>query len=125
MRTARISVDGADYLLCFSARVVRDCTERYGDIGSVQTVLNDDDKVKALDEAVWMISRMMDAGARYAKLNGLDNPPPLSMDDLYDVCDISDFSGLRGKIQETITNGQTARVEAEPQKNAGTAQGGG
>ena len=35
MRTARITIDGAEHLLCFSARVVRACTERYGDMGNI------------------------------------------------------------------------------------------
>ena len=32
--------------------------------------------VKGFDEALWLLSEMMAAGDRYAKLNGLDNPPP-------------------------------------------------
>lgn len=131
MRTARITIDGAEYLLCFSARVVRACTERYGDITNIDKALTGGsdvqakDKalprgsaVQAMDEAVWMIAAMMDAGARYAKLNGLDNPPPLTEEELLDVCDLGDFTQLTSKITETITNGKTPTVEAEPAKNA-------
>ena len=35
MRTAKISIDGREYLLCFSARVMRACTERYGGVESI------------------------------------------------------------------------------------------
>ena len=65
-----------------------------------------------------MIAAMMDAGARYAKLNGLDNPPPLTEEELLDVCDLGDFTQLNSKITETIINGKTPTVEAEPAKNA-------
>lgn len=118
MRTARITIDGAEHLLCFSARVVRACTERYGDMGNMDTALTSGSAVQAMDEAVWLIAAMMDAGARYARLNGLDNPPPLTADQLLDVCDLGDFTLLTGKITETITNGKTPTVEAEPAKNA-------
>ena len=82
-----------------------------------------EDTVKALDESMWLLSQMLEAGARYARMNGMDNPEPLDADGLYDCCDMSDFAGLRGKIMETISNGQKATVEAEPPKNAGAAQG--
>lgn len=131
MRTARINIDGAEHLLCFSARVVRACTERYGDIANIDDALagrldvqakdealTGGSAVQAMDEAVWIITVMMDAGARYAKLNGLDNPPPLTEEDLLDVCDLGDFTQLISKIKETITNGKTPTVEAEPAKNA-------
>lgn len=118
MRTARITIDGAEHLLCFSARVVRACTERYGEMGGMDEALTSGSPVQAMDEAVWMIATMMDAGARYAKLNGLDNPPPLTAEELLDVCDLGDFAQLTSKITETITNGKTPTVEAEPAKNA-------
>lgn len=118
MRTARITIDGAEHLLCFSARVVRACTERYGEMGGMDEALTSGSPVQAMDEAVWMIATMMDAGDRYAKLNGLDNPPPLTAEELLDVCDLGDFTQLTSKITETITNGKTPTVEAEPAKNA-------
>ena len=118
MRTARITIDGAEHLLCFSARVVRACTERYGEMGGMDEALTSGSPVQAMDEAVWMIATMMDAGARYAKLNGLDNPPPLTAEELLDVCDLGDFTQLTSKITEPITNGKTPTVEAEPAKNA-------
>lgn len=123
MRTATIHLAGKDRLLCFSTRVVRNCTERYGGIEHIGAALSTEDTVKALDESMWLLSQMLEAGARYARMNGMDNPEPLDADGLYDCCDISDFAGLRGKIIETISNGQKATVEAEAPKNAGAAQG--
>ena len=112
-----MTVDGKDRLLCFSTRVIRDVVERFGDVSKINEALNDEDKVKALDNAVWLLCRMMDAGGRYAKLNGMDNPEPLSYEELYDSLDIGDFAGLKMKIQETIVNGGARTVDAAPGKN--------
>lgn len=139
MRTAKIDICGREYLLCFSARVVRAVTERYGGMEHIDEALSgrmqqatadteatetttapEMDAVKALDEAVWLLAAMMDGGERYAKLNGLPNPHALTADELLDVLDIGDFARLRQKIAETITNGKEANVEAEPPKNAET-----
>lgn len=127
MRTAKIDICGREYLLCFSARVVRAVTERYGGIEHIDEALSgkggtdgEANAVRALDEAVWILATMMDGGARYAKHNGLDNPPPMTAEDLLDVLDIGDFARLRVKIAETITNGKEVHVEAEPSKNAET-----
>lgn len=117
MRTAKIEIDGREHLLCFSARVVRACTEKYGGVEKIGDALSEGSPVETLDEAVWLLATMMDAGARYAKLNGIDNPPPLSAEDMLDVCDLSDFAAFKDKITETITNGKTTTVEAEAPKN--------
>lgn len=122
MRTARIEIEGREHLLCFSARVVRAVTERYGGVEAIDNVLSGSEPVRALDEAVWLLATMMDGGARYAKLNDIDNPPALTSDELLDVLDISDFGRLKDKIAETITNGKSVNVEAEPPKNAKTTQ---
>ncbi len=122
MRTARIEIAGREHLLCFSARVVRAVTERYGGVEEIDGALDVSEPVRALDEAVWLLAAMMDGGARYARLNELDNPPALTADELLDVLDISDFGRLKGKIAETITNGKSVNVEAEPPKNAKTTQ---
>lgn len=122
MRTARIEIEGREHLLCFSARVVRAVTERYGGVEFIDGALSGSEPVRALDEAVWLLATMMDGGARYAKLNDIDNPPALTADELLDVLDISDFGRLKDKIAETITNGKSVNVEAEPPKNAKTTQ---
>ena len=118
MRTARIEIEGREHLLCFSARVVRAVTERYGGVEEIDGALDVSEPVRALDEAVWLLAAMMDGGARYARLNELDNPPALTADELLDVLDISDFARLKDKIAETSTNGKRVNVAAEPPKNA-------
>lgn len=123
MRTATITINGKEHLLCFSARVIRACTERYGDVSGLGDALDDPDKGKALDEAVWILAQMMDAGARYARLNGLENPDPLSYDAIYDTSDINDFFAIRKKVMDTVTQGRATHVEVEPPKNAGATQG--
>ena len=120
MRTASIDICGREHLLCFSARVVRSVTERYGGMEHIDEALTAEDQVKALDEAVWLLSAMMDGGARYAKANGMETAPALTADELLDVLDIGDFAALREKIAETVTNGTTRHVEADPGKNAET-----
>lgn len=120
MRTASIEIGGKAHLLCFSARVVRAVTERYGGVERIDTALSADDPLKALDDAVWLLSTMMDGGARYAKLNGLETAPPLTADELLDVMDLSDFGQLRTKITEAVVSGRETHVEADPGKNAET-----
>lgn len=120
MRTASIEICGKEHLLCFSARVVRACTEKYGEVENIDSALSADDPVKALDEAVWLLATMMDGGARYAKLNGLETAPPLTADELLDVMDLNDFGQLRTKITEAVVSGRETHVEADPGKNAET-----
>jgi hypothetical protein len=120
MRTASIEIGGKAHLLCFSARVVRAVTERYGGVENIDTALSAGDPLKALDESVWLLATMMDGGARYAKQNEITTAPALTADELLDVLDIGDFAKMRAKIAETITKGKETHVEADPGKNAET-----
>ena len=122
MRTASITLNGQEHLLCFSARVVRNCTERYGGMEKLDKVLSEGG-VRSFDEALWILSEMMAAGDRYARQNGMENPSPMTVDDLLDQCDISDFAAMRQKIVETIVSGKTTHVEVEPPKNGEATQG--
>lgn len=118
MRTASININGREHILCFSARVVRDCSERYGEWNKIFAAMSEGSEVDKLDTAVWLMSRLMDAGARYAAQNGMDCPKPLSFDEIYDSFSLADFFALRSKITETIKAGQATAVETAPPKNA-------
>ena len=118
MKTTSIESNGKRYLLCFSLRVIRSCTERYKSIEEIGSAIDSEDKLQNVYESVWIIAEMMKAGARYAKLNGLDAPEALSEDVLLDVFDVRDAALLVEKIQETILAGKAAEVEAEYPKNA-------
>ena len=77
-----------------------------------------------MDESFWLLATMMDAGARYAKLNDIETPAPLSTDDLYDLCGMDDLLRMKAKIFETVENGNERKIETEmeEEKNAETTQ---
>ena len=123
MKTARISIDGTEHLLCFSARVMKACADRHGELGKIDEALSKGTQSETLNETLWLLSCMMDAGHRYAKRSGMENPEPLSLEELYDCCDASDLGGIRRKIAETITGGSQTNVEVAPSKHVETTQG--
>lgn len=124
MRTTSLSVDGKDHVLVFSTGVLRAFCDRYGDIELVDAALTDSDRTRAMDEAVWMLSTMMDYGARYAKLAGIETAEPLSPEALYVCSDVSEFVHFRDKIRETILVGSRTDVQAEFPPNAESTQRG-
>ena len=77
-----------------------------------------------MDESFWLLSAMMDAGAKYAKMEGISTPPPLSYDALYDLCGMDDLLDMQTKIFETIADGSERRIETEDEegKNAETTR---
>ncbi|MGN0134732.1 MAG: hypothetical protein ACI4AO_08390 [Anaerotignum sp.] len=124
MRTGKIEINGKEYLLCFSTRVVRACSERYGGVENIDKALMQGTEANMMDESFWLLATMMDAGARYAKLNGIETPPPLSYDDLYDLCDVDDLMGMKTKIFETVASGSEREIDTEPEneKNGDTTR---
>lgn len=123
MRTAKIKLGGQERTLCFSVRVLRACVERYGSLSGLYDALSTEEEGKSLDEALWILAAMMAAGKKYAEANGLENPEPMTVDELMDTCDMADFVRLRGAITETLTNGSRPTIEVEPEKNGQATQG--
>lgn len=124
MRTGKIEINGKEYLLCFSTRVVRACSERYGGVENIDKALMQGTEANMMDESFWLLATMMDAGARYAKLNGIETPPPLSYDDIYDLCGVDDLMGMKTKIFETVASGSEREIdtELENEKNGETTR---
>lgn len=113
MRTGSIVINKKEYVLCFSARVVRACTERYGSIDNIDKHLLEGTETQTMDESVWLLEQMIAAGDRYAKQEGIENPAPLSYDEIYDLCGLDDLMGMRTKIFGAIADGNERKVEVE------------
>ena len=124
MRIGKIKINGREHLLCFSARVVRSCSERYGSIDKIPDALSKGTEAEIMDESFWLLAEMMTAGDRYAKLEGLENEKPLSVEELYDTCGMEDIANMKTRIFETVSNGneRMVEVEADKGKNVETAQ---
>lgn len=126
MRTGKITVNEKEYLLCFSAKVILSCSNRYGNVDGIWKKLSSDSEAEVLTETFWLLSEMMDAGASYAKLTGIDNPKPLTEEELLVLVDLSDLANMKAKIFETVSNGTERTVETEADtadaKNAETTQ---
>ena len=123
MRTAEITLNGVKYPMCFSMRVVRACNDRYGGIENIESALKDGGVAKTMDEAIWLLHTMIDGGVRYERAAGNDAPDAPSLDDMYDICGLEDFSSLREKISATIVGGSTPSVTVESgSKNAEATQ---
>lgn len=110
MRTTTINLLGEDRLLCCSTRFIRDCSERYGAVDGIDKALTGAQN-KVLDEAMWMLAGLLDAGNRWAKLNGKSNPEPLDSDQLLDLFGIDDLTDVVGNIKEAISSGMGATVQ--------------
>ena len=119
MRTTSVKLGGKEYLLCFSVRVSKACSERYGSVANIADALGAKDEATVLDETVWLFSMMANAGHRYAKFNGFDPlPPSLTEEEILDNFDMPDFAMLVAKVKEAISAGSATGVETQSEGNA-------
>lgn len=123
MRVGTIGINGKQHVLCFSVRVVRHCTERYGSVNGLYDALSTENDLQALDEALWILSEMMQAGDKYAKMQRMENAPCMTPEELEDACDLNDFVQMKAAIVLTITRGKETHVEVESSPNAEATQG--
>ncbi|HJC21887.1 MAG TPA: hypothetical protein H9707_09045 [Candidatus Butyricicoccus avicola] len=115
MRTGKVTIHGKEYLLCFSTRVLMALEEREGDSQKGLTRILKDEKISDL---FWLLEQMIDAGDRYAKIEGIDNPGALSFDQLMDTVGVDEYNEMFGALVSAVSEGNKPKVEVKPGKNA-------
>lgn len=117
MKTAKINILGQEHTLCFSARVAKRCIEEYGSVDAMLDTLVNDDSGKVLNNSLWLLSAMLDAGRRYVRQVEGYEETVITQEDLFDIFSIDDLGELSHKLLAAITGGSSREVEADP-KNA-------
>lgn len=115
MKLHSVTLNGKTYYVCFSARVMLALEERGGTAGEELDRILASEK---LQDTFWLLTKMLDAGRRYAMTEELETiPDPISMDQLLDSTDLLDYQSLTAQITQTIKDDSTPTVEAIPAKN--------
>lgn len=107
-------------LFCFSLRVLSDAASRFGGIDEIFTAV---DGADGIANVAWLAAEMMDAGDRYAKRHNIDNPAPLSADDILDELEPREIMALRDIIYATINNDSEAEVKVQADSENPTQAG--
>lgn len=121
MRTGKVIVGGKEYLTCFSTRVLMRVEEEKGEAAHewLQKMVEN----QSVGDMFWLLTQLIDAGDRYAKLEGLDNPGTIAFENLIDIVGVDDYATMFAAVVETVKNGQTPNVRTKPGKNVKTTQG--
>lgn len=114
MRTSKLRLNGQEYLLCMSNRVLVDLEERGKNL---ETFLTEDSKT--ITNICWLLRRMSEAGRAYAALAGLGDYQAISEDQILDGSSSEDYEAYMQAIFEAATGER--KVEAELPKNAEAA----
>lgn len=119
MRNGTITLAGKEYPLHFSLRVLNACKERYGTLdGIFQALQGAADGMDVIEECLWLLENMLDAGWRYDRINGKNPTQPPDMDMLLDVLDLAE---VQAALVTAIAGDSVRTVEADPPKNAAAA----
>lgn len=114
MRISQIEILGAIRPMCFSARVATAVEEKYGGMEKLMDALTGE---QYMSSNIWLLGKMLDAGARATKMEGNSCPPAPSEDELLDGCDLSDMRGLTAKLFAAMMASKEQHVELEQGKN--------
>lgn len=120
MKTRTIHINGQEYLLCLTTRVILDIQEKYGNYNDGLNSLMNSDKI---DDLFWLLAELIKGGNRYAIANGLDNPGELPLDFLLDAICVADYPKMLQAITESVSAGTETRLETRADPNAETIPG--
>lgn len=120
MRTGKIKIGDKEYLGCFSTRVLASVEDYTG--MSFETGLKDILEKKSIKDIMWFVVQLVNAGDRYAKMEGIDNPGTIDEDEIYDLVGVDDYEDVFGSIGEIAKAGTKPEIELKPTKNAKATQ---
>ena len=110
MRYSRLNICGKEYTLVMSTRVIA----HYQEMGKDISTILDEGGISGIMD---MLQRMIEAGDRYARMEGMDNPGVLTLDEILDATGPEDYAGIIEAVTLAVTGER--KVEAEPDpKNA-------
>lgn len=115
MRTGKVTIKEKEYLTCFSTRVLIDIEDKYGD--STEGLKGIVERAK-VSELFWLLSRLIDAGNRYAEMEGIENPGTLSEAQLIDSVGVDEYDAIFKDVVNTITAGTKHTIQTKPTKEA-------
>lgn len=115
MRTGKATIKEKEYLTCFSTRVLIDIEDKYGDSTEGLKGIMEREKVS---EIFWLLSRLIDAGNRYAEMEGIENPGTLSEAQLIDSVGVDEYDAIFKDVVSTITSGMKQTIQTKPTKEA-------
>ena len=110
MRYSRLNICDKDYMLVMSTRIIAHYEEMGKDISSIL----DEGGVSGIMD---LLQRMIEAGDRYAKMEGMDNPGTLTLDEILDVFGPDDYRRIILTVSEAVTGKRNVEAEVDP-KNA-------
>lgn len=118
MKRVNLPLHGKEYPMCFSLRVVNACGERFGGLEGLDAALTGGgDALSALNNCVWLLAEMLDAGHKFSALSGVETEHPPTEADLLDLFGLDDLSVLRELLAESMRADRARTVEAAPGKN--------
>lgn len=120
MKSMTVTLAGQEYPLRFTLRAVKACTDRYGSLeGMFDAIQVKSGQVDVVDECLWLLKTLLDAGYRYSAANGEESPYPPDEETLLDVLDLKEMQGV---LLSAIAGDSQRTVEADPPKNGGDGE---
>ena len=110
MKTSKITIHNTEYLLVFSNRVLAGLEEKGIRLAEIQ-------KDRPITNVLTMLQMMIEAGSRYAKMEGLGDFPTITLDALMDCTGQDDYIAFQEAISECIQG--VRQVDAVPGKKRG------
>lgn len=118
MKTAKVTIAGREYPVCYSTEVVCRCEETFGSSQAVFDKMGSKKLSEKLGALTWLTAQMLEAGWRYARWNKENADTPPTEETLRDLIGLDDVVTVQTALLEAVIGDAARDVEANPPKNA-------
>lgn len=111
-RTVTIRLNGKAHTLCYTVRTVRAVTEKFGSPEKMDEVITQSPSaIERTESLIFVLHALILSGARFCILNGIDNPPPLSIDEVRAMYPLLNGNAVYELIKTVISAGSALSVD--------------
>lgn len=118
MRSGKITVNGHEYVICMSTRVLMGLEEKGLTLESVFA-----DEKHQITNIFTLLALMIDAGDRWSKMNGEESPGTITLDELMDSTAVDQYQDIVAGITSTLAESGRNVEATPPKKRAVSRQG--
>lgn len=113
MRTAFFEENGIKHMAVLSFTALEEILQKFDDLNKVDKALEKDSTFEQFEICAFVLEVLMRNGDAYAKEMGIENPKPLTKQQIYTRCSPEDVVNMAKTIKDCFKNGKTREIEVE------------
>ena len=115
-RLFKVKIGDKEYPICYSLRVLKAISDEYGSPDKAFAEIDNPSAVKAMEAQVFILHKLILAGAKVSSAAGEEGPQVLSLTETRIMANLTMPGTIKKIVKSTVALSSIPSIEAEPAK---------